>query len=101
MLDGKEVDVRDVMNPAGMFKDGKRLREYSMKNLLPLSGKLIPEFDRRRNIRDMFSRKPSLPTAQSIHLSILPQSGDQSLTDMSEVLSTVSPEAVDLRWLSP
>jgi len=83
------------MNPAGMFKDGKRLREYSMKDLLPLSGKLIPEFDRRRNIRDMFSRKPSLPTAQSTQSSILPQSGDQLLTDMSEVLSTVSPEAAD------
>jgi AP endonuclease-2 len=48
-----------------MFKDGKRLRKYSMKDLQPLSGKLIPEFDRRRNIKDMFSRKPSVTTAPS------------------------------------
>jgi AP endonuclease-2 len=44
-----------------MFEEGKRKEEWSTKNLLPMSGKLIPEFDRRRNIRDMFSRKPSLP----------------------------------------
>jgi len=45
-----------------MFEEGKRKEEWSTKNLLPMSGKLIPEFDRRRNIRDMFSRKPSLPS---------------------------------------
>jgi AP endonuclease 2 len=44
-----------------MFEEGKRKEEWSTKNLLPISGRLIPEFDRRRNIRDMFSRKPSLP----------------------------------------
>jgi AP endonuclease 2 len=59
-LDGKEVYIRDIMS-AGMFKDGVRLREWSMKDLLPTSAKLIPEFDRRRNIRDMFSKKPSVP----------------------------------------
>ena len=48
-----------------MFKDNKRKEEWSTKNLLPMSGKLIPEFDRRRNIRDMFSRKPSLSSQKS------------------------------------
>ncbi len=48
-----------------MFHDGVRVHQWSTKNLLPMSGKLITEFDRRRNIRDMFSRKPSLPTGQS------------------------------------
>lgn len=55
----------DLMNPIGMFKDGKRLQEYSSKNYLPMSGKLIPEFDRRRNIKDMFTRKPSMVTSKS------------------------------------
>ena len=64
VVDGKEVHVRDVMNPTGMFLDGQRQRDYSMKHMLPLSGKLIPEFDRRRSIRDMFS-KPSLPKEES------------------------------------
>ena len=64
-IDCKEVDVHDVMNPPGMFIEGKRQREWARRDLLPLSGKLIPEFDRRRNIGDMFARKPSLPTSQS------------------------------------
>lgn len=33
-----------------------------------MSGKLIPEFDGRRNIRDMFARKPSLPKSESTAL---------------------------------
>ncbi len=57
--------MHDVMNPPGMFIEGKRQRGYSRKDLLPLSGKLIPEFDRRRHIGDMFARKPSLPKSQS------------------------------------
>ena len=60
-LEGAQVHVVDVMNPPGMFKDGKRLREWSAKDLLPTSAKLIPEFDRRRNIRDMFFKKPAAP----------------------------------------
>ncbi len=53
------------MNPLGMFKDGKRLQEWTTKNLLPMSGKLIPEFDRRKSIRDMFSRKPTLSKSET------------------------------------
>ena len=64
-LDGEQKHAKDLMNPPGMFKDGQRLEEWSSKNLLPMSGKLIPEFDRRRNIKDMFSRKPSLPAGGS------------------------------------
>lgn len=60
VVDGEEHDVRDLMNPPGMFSYGERLREYSATtDPLPLSGKLIPEFFGRRSIRDMFSRKPS------------------------------------------
>jgi AP endonuclease-2 len=62
-IEGEEVDIKDIMSD-GMFKDGVRRREWSTKDLLPLSAKLIPEFDRRRNIRDMFTKKPSLPTGE-------------------------------------
>jgi AP endonuclease 2 len=58
-FEGEEVDIRDIMS-AGLFKGGVRRRDWSAKDLLPLSAKLIPEFDRRRSIRDMFSKKPSL-----------------------------------------
>lgn len=63
-IDGKQVDIRDLMSD-GIFKDGQRQREWSSKDLLPMSAKLIPEFDRRRNIRDMFARKPSLLSESS------------------------------------
>lgn len=60
-VDGVQVHLSDIMNPEGMFKDGKRLREWSPKDLLPTSAKLIPEFDRRRSIRDMFFKKAAPP----------------------------------------
>ena len=65
-IDGGEVHTLDVMNPTGMFVEGERRREHAAKDMLPLSGKLIPEFDGRRNIRDMFTRKVSMPKAQPI-----------------------------------
>jgi AP endonuclease-2 len=64
-IDGKKVDIRDIMS-AGMFKNGVPQREWSSKDLLPMSAKLIPEFDRRRSIRDMFTKKPSLKSGESI-----------------------------------
>ncbi|KAL9060883.1 MAG: hypothetical protein Q9206_000817 [Seirophora lacunosa] len=63
-VEGKNVHTLDVINPSGMFLNGHRQREYSTKDMLPMSGKLIPEFDGRRNIKDMFARK-SLPKPQS------------------------------------
>ena len=55
-IDGAEVHLRDILNPEGMFKQGQRMRDWSAKDLLPMSAKLIPEFDRRRSIKDMFSK---------------------------------------------
>lgn len=57
----EEVFIKDIMNPPGVFRDGNRLRDWSTKDLLPLSAKLIPEFDRRRNIKDMFFKKSVTP----------------------------------------
>ena len=64
-VDGEVRHITDLVNPPGMFVNGTRKQEWCFKNLLPMSGKLITEFDRRRNIRDMFSRKPSLLTSRS------------------------------------
>ena len=63
-IDGREVYMRDIMSP-GMFKDGVRHRQWSTRDLLPMSAKLIPEFDRRRSIRDMFIKRPSLKSEES------------------------------------
>lgn len=56
---GEECSIDDLMNPEGMFKESKRLREWSTKDLLPQSAKLLTEFDRRRSIKDMFTKKPA------------------------------------------
>ena len=60
--ENEEHHILDIMNPPGMFKNGVRLREYNATTDTPsLSGKLLTEFNKRQNIRDMFSRKPVIP----------------------------------------
>ncbi|GAW22444.1 hypothetical protein ANO14919_119810 [Xylariales sp. No.14919] len=85
-IDGREVFIKDIMNPPGVFKDGKRLREWSAKDLLPLSAKLIPEFDRRQNIKDMFFKKPAAPKA----IPALPRESSTSKVDSPEKLEASS-----------
>ncbi|KAA8576055.1 hypothetical protein EYC84_006218 [Monilinia fructicola] len=86
-LDGVEVDIRDVMSK-DMFKNGVRVREWSMKDLLPTSAKLIPEFDRRQSIRDMFTRKPATSTAVALTSSVLKT--ENGLEDSAEEDTTRS-----------
>lgn len=64
--DGGQFYITDLMNPADMFNKGKRLREWNTKDLLPQSAKLLTEFDRRRNIRDMFAKKPTRPKPNGV-----------------------------------
>ncbi|CAI7575609.1 unnamed protein product [Penicillium glandicola] len=67
---GGEVNIRDILNPPGMFKCGKRQQEYSNECSLPASGRLLPEFDvdKRRSIKDMFARKPTSIPSESVEL---------------------------------
>ncbi|KAL4922175.1 DNA lyase Apn2 [Aspergillus aurantiobrunneus] len=58
-FDKGTTNIHDIVNPPGVFQNGERQQNYTSKFLLPLSGRLIPEFDRRRNIKDMFMRKSS------------------------------------------
>ncbi|KAI9799444.1 MAG: hypothetical protein M1825_004544 [Sarcosagium campestre] len=53
-----DTDILDAMNPCGVFDRGTRVRKYSSQDILALSGRLLPEFDRRRTIRDMFKASP-------------------------------------------
>lgn len=66
-----------------MFKDGQRQRDWSPKDLLPMSAKLIPEFDRRRSIKDMFARKPSIKSESSISSSKAAIESQQLVTEGS------------------
>lgn len=55
--EGEQVHIVDLMNAPGIFKSGLRQREYSLaQDVLPLSGRLLTEFDKRRSIKDMFSK---------------------------------------------
>ncbi|ODH46742.1 hypothetical protein GX48_07142 [Paracoccidioides brasiliensis] len=63
-LDDMEVHILDILNPDGMFVNGERKKEYSSADVLPLSGRLIPEFCQRRSIRDMLFRQSSKGASQ-------------------------------------
>ncbi|KAL8691628.1 MAG: hypothetical protein Q9218_003183 [Villophora microphyllina] len=86
-IEGAAMHALDMMNPPGMFVNGQRQRDYSAKDMLPMSGKLIPEFDGRRNIKDMFARKPSLPRIQS-SISVL--ANDPPVAEKAESVSDPS-----------
>lgn len=86
-INGREIYITDIMNPPGMVQNGIRKQEWSSRNLLPLSGKMIPEFDRRRNIREMFVRKPSLTTTSTSDLEDMTanaQNADTPSTPLSQ-----------------
>ena len=69
-INGKEQDTLDVMNPAGTFIAGERIRPLTLKDSPSLAGRLIPEFDRRNNIRDMFMKKPSTPASGKVEAAL-------------------------------
>lgn len=90
-LNGAEKHIMDVVNPPGMFENGVRKQEWTLKNLLPMSGKLITEFDRRQSIKAMFTRQPSFPREKSI-LEEVPVK-TESQTQSSTAESTVSQDS--------
>ena len=87
---GKQVALLDVMNPAGVFDGSRRLRELGQKDMLALSAKLIPEFDRRQSIRDMFFRKATPSMASGSSLKTESSSKSEADDSQSTVYSTIS-----------
>jgi AP endonuclease-2 len=65
-IGGKHMHAADLLNPPGYVVNGQRKLETTTKDLPALSGRLLPAFDKRRSIKDMFARKPSLPLSSSI-----------------------------------
>ncbi|KAI0602563.1 DNase I-like protein [Biscogniauxia sp. FL1348] len=81
-IDGKVVHTKDIMNPPGVFQDGNRLRDWTTKDLLPMSAKLIPEFNNRRSIKDMFFKKSATPKSTPTPTPTpTPAPGNESLID--------------------
>ncbi|KAI9701700.1 MAG: Class II abasic (AP) endonuclease [Bogoriella megaspora] len=64
-IDGNSLSLLDIMNPPGMFEEGKRKRTPSAKDVPATCGRFLPEFKNRQSIKSMFTRKPSLPKAPS------------------------------------
>lgn len=87
VIGGEEVHIKDVMSD-GMYKDGARYRDWTTKDLLAMSAKLIPEFDRRRSIRDMFSKKLSLAREPSSFSTIITKDSGPGRQSMSTEEST-------------
>ncbi|KAI4911557.1 hypothetical protein J4E90_006373 [Alternaria incomplexa] len=94
-----QVHVLDLMNPAGMFKDGMRQREYDIvKDVPALSGKLLAEFTKRRSIRDMFTNKPTLPkSAPAPTPPIADEEMQTKVDDMSTPNTTMDDSDRDLK----
>ncbi|KUI57036.1 DNA-(apurinic or apyrimidinic site) lyase 2 [Cytospora mali] len=81
----KDVHIADLMNEEGMFKDGKRLREWSTRDMLPQSARLLTEFDRRRSIKDMFAKKLAAPMSRQASKDATESTAD---TDGSSAIPT-------------
>ncbi|PSK34829.1 exodeoxyribonuclease III [Elsinoe australis] len=80
----------DIMNPPGYFKKGERITDWSIKNVPVFSGKLLPEFDKRRSIKDMF-KKPAMPAATSTQQINNHKSDSSSLSSTAQIDSTEHP----------
>jgi AP endonuclease-2 len=95
---GRKRHVLDIMNPAGYFQDGKRVKEYSVRDVPAFSGKLMPEFDKRRTIKDMFSRKPTLTPSASLDIATTPEAvpafAETALTTATSKAATPPPVSV-------
>lgn len=57
--DGVSIPLQELLNPATLVANGQRIRDWTIKDALALSAKLMPEFDGRRSIKDMFKRSSS------------------------------------------
>ncbi|PNP40252.1 hypothetical protein TGAMA5MH_07907 [Trichoderma gamsii] len=83
--DTEQVPLLAIMNPTDMMaRDGQRLRQWHTKDILPLSAKLIPEFNRRQSIRDMFTKSAgaklaSFPSSPALEVAKESTSGEEPM----------------------
>jgi AP endonuclease-2 len=80
------------MNPLGMYEQGKRIREHVTTDILPLSGRLLPEFNRRQTIRDMFRRSSHVSSSEDLG----PLNVKEHVTSSSTVIKPSSKTVPDI-----
>lgn len=56
-VDGGDHALSHLLNLPVMFRYGQRVRAWQPKDALPLSARLMVEFEGRRSIRDMWARR--------------------------------------------
>jgi AP endonuclease 2 len=96
------MHIKDLMNPPGMFVQGHQKIQWSTKDLLPFSGKLLTEFDRRRSIRDMFRKHTSLREDTTTSMSAIPTNISTPVeTIKEEDISTSGQSSKDNKSTSP
>jgi AP endonuclease-2 len=64
-VEGQPVHLLEIANPPGVFDGQQRLRPIDIRDHPVFSAKLLPEFDKRRSIKDMLSRKQSARNHES------------------------------------
>lgn len=79
-VDGVQTDLCAIVNPPDVFEGQQRLRSIEFKDHPALSAKLMPEFDKRRSIKDMFARNTSTQSNLS----------NNRLSDKSREFSNIS-----------
>ena len=67
-----DVNLLDIMNPSGMFEQGKRKQEWKITSTPGFSAKRMSEFSGRRTLKSMFAAPP-LKKTQSTQQESLPE----------------------------
>ena len=81
------MNIYDFVNPPGRFLNGNLAESYNAKDVLPLSGRKIPEFANRRSIREMFL-KGGERTVEIAKSSEISQLSSQNTQRKEEVAGT-------------
>lgn len=82
-----DVNLLDIMNPAGTFVDGERKREWKVQDIPAFSGKRLQEFDKRRSIKSMFAA-PKVKQEPKQEPAPLQQVADDSNVKLEEASDT-------------
>jgi AP endonuclease-2 len=80
------------MNPPGVFNNGIRQKDWTVKDLPPFSARLMPEFAQRRSIKDMFKK----PTAPAVSASSSNSQTVKSSTAQPTRIADVTDESVSM-----
>lgn len=92
-IEGIKYSIEDLMNAQEVFKNGKDTKQRKTGESPALSAKLMPEFDKRQSIKDMFNRRPLAKsairsdTASSVRENTEQQTTSESQQDKTDAIT--------------